>query len=105
MARAGFDVWMGNNRGNYYSERHINLNPTQKEFWDFDFEQMGTYDIPAMIDFILKTTGKQKLAAYVGHSEGTTQFFIGSSLKADYYHSKVNLFVAIAPVVRLDHTN
>ena len=69
---------------------------------------MGLYDIPAFIDFILnKTEGKNvivKLAAYVGHSEGTTQFFIGSSLMPDYYYEKVNLFVALAPVVKLDNT-
>lgn len=69
---------------------------------------MGLYDVPAMVDFILKETeGKNKigkLAAYIGHSEGTTQFFIGSSLKADYYKEKVNLFVALAPVVRLDNS-
>lgn len=68
---------------------------------------MGLYDIPAFVDFILKTTeGKNKigkLAAYIGHSEGTTQFFIGSSLKPDFYKEKVNLFVALAPIVRLDH--
>lgn len=70
---------------------------------------MGLYDVPAFIDFILnKTEGKNqigKLAAYIGHSEGTTQFFIGSSLKSDYYEDKVNLFIALAPIVRLDHTS
>jgi hypothetical protein len=37
---------------------------------------MGIYDIPAFTQFILeKTKGKNiigKIAAYVGHSEGTT---------------------------------
>ena len=47
LSRAGFDVWMGNNRGNYYSHEHIKYTTKQKEFWDFDFEQMGTYDQPA----------------------------------------------------------
>lgn len=69
---------------------------------------MGTKDIPAFIEFILKKTeGKNKigkLAAYIGHSEGTTQFFIGSSLMPEYYKKKVNLFVALAPVVRLEHS-
>jgi hypothetical protein len=37
---------------------------------------MGLYDIPAFIDYILnETEGKNvigKIAAYIGHSEGTT---------------------------------
>lgn len=69
---------------------------------------MGLYDVPAMVNFVLKETeGKNKIgkiAAYIGHSEGTTQFFIGSSLKPEYYKEKINLFVALAPVVRLDHS-
>jgi len=69
---------------------------------------MGTYDVPAFTDFILnKTLGKNKigkLAAYIGHSEGTTQFFIGSSLKPEYYKENVNLFIAMAPIVLLEHS-
>lgn len=46
----------------------------------------------------------KKLAAYVGHSEGTTQFFIGQTMTPEYFKERVDLFVALAPVVRLDHT-
>lgn len=61
---------------------------------------MALHDDPAFIDFILKRAGKEKLI-YVGHSQGTTQMFIGSSMKPDYFSSKVSLFVALAPVARL----
>ena len=81
----------------------MKYNKDQKEFWDFDFEEMGLYDVPAFIDFILGKTGQAELAAYIGHSEGTTQFFIGSSMNVTYFKEKVNLFVAFAPIVRLDH--
>lgn len=65
---------------------------------------MGLYDLPAFIDFILKKLGVSKIAAYIGHSEGTTQMFIGSSMNSSYFKDKVDLFVALAPIVRLDHT-
>lgn len=51
---------------------HIKYSPKEKEFWDFEFEQMGTYDQPAQINYILENTKAEKLAAYIGHSEGTT---------------------------------
>jgi len=64
---------------------------------------MGIYDLPAQIDHILNTTHKDKLAAYIGHSEGTTQMFIGSSLIPKYFSDRVELFLGFAPVVRLEH--
>ena len=30
--------------------------------------------------------------------------FIGASLKPDYFEQKLDLYVALAPVTRLDHT-
>ena len=102
LARAGFDVWMGNNRGSYYSEEHVKWSIKDKEYWEFDFEEMGLHDLPAFIDFILITSGARNLT-YIGHSQGTTQFFVGASLMSEYFQNKVNLFVALAPIVRMDH--
>jgi len=97
LARAGYDVWMGNNRGSKYSNTHISYTTDDLEYWDFYQEDMGLKDSPTFIDYILNKTGQETLS-YVGHSEGTTQFFMGASLNPEYYAEKVNLFIALAPV-------
>lgn len=97
LASQGYDVWMGNNRGSKYSNTHLTLDNKSREYWDFYQEDMARQDLPTIIDFVLKSTGQQNLT-YVGHSEGTTQFFLGASLVPDYFTSRVNLFVGLAPV-------
>lgn len=97
LSRAGYDVWMGNNRGNRFSNSHLTLSHHDKAYWDFYQEDMGLKDLPTFIDHILETTALDNIS-YVGHSEGTTQMFMGASLNPDYFTEKINLFVALAPV-------
>jgi len=59
---------------------------------------MGTIDVPTFIDYILAKTGNSNLS-YVGHSNGTTQMFMGLSLMPEYFKEKVNVFAAMAPPV------
>ncbi|XP_077534433.1 gastric triacylglycerol lipase-like [Haemaphysalis longicornis] len=82
LADAGYDVWMGNVRGNTYS-RHILFPRRSKRFWDFSFDQMAAIDLPTMIDFVLRRSLKTKLF-YVGHSQGTMILFALLASKPRY---------------------
>ena len=56
LANKGYDVWLGNNRGNKYSRNHVSIKPNDKKFWDFSFHEMGLFDIPSMVKFIQEET-------------------------------------------------
>lgn len=68
MVKNGYDVWLGNNRGTTFSRKHIKLNPDKdRKFWAYSFTELGDFDLPAQIDFVLEKTKAEKLS-YVGHS-------------------------------------
>jgi len=96
LADAGFDVWLGNSRGNTWSRKHKTLSVSQNEFWTFSFDEMANYDLPASINFILNKTGQEQVY-YVGHSQGTTIGFIAFS-RIPELAKKVKMFFALAPV-------
>lgn len=45
--------------------------------------QIGVGDIPDMIDYITSRTGQQRMH-YIGHSQGTTAFFVMCSERPAY---------------------
>ncbi|XP_047535009.1 lipase 3-like [Vanessa atalanta] len=99
LADEGYDVWMGNARGTYYSRRHLNLNPDalfNVDFWQFSFDEIGNKDLPAMIDYVLMHTGRSALH-YIGFSQGSTVFFVMCSLQPQY-NDKIISMHALAPV-------
>ncbi|XP_012941443.1 gastric triacylglycerol lipase [Aplysia californica] len=102
LADAGYDVWMGNSRGNTLSRKHVKLRPGNPKFWDWSFDEMAKYDLTAFIDFVLNKTNQSSLS-YVGHSQGTTMAFALFSQRPDM-QKKVNIFVTLAPVTLISNT-
>ncbi|CRK93814.1 CLUMA_CG007341, isoform A [Clunio marinus] len=83
LSDAGYDVFMGNARGNKHSTRHKTFSTNSKQFWKFSWHEIGFYDLPAMIDFVLNFTRSKQLF-YVGHSQGTTSLLVLLSSRPQY---------------------
>eukprot|EP01123_Difflugia_compressa_P008367 TRINITY_DN2477_c1_g1_i1.p1 TRINITY_DN2477_c1_g1~~TRINITY_DN2477_c1_g1_i1.p1 ORF type:complete len:396 (+),score=65.96 TRINITY_DN2477_c1_g1_i1:79-1266(+) len=96
LADYGYDVWLGNNRGNGYSMNNVNFGPDDTRFWDFSWDEMALYDFPTFINYVVNSTSSTKIS-YIGHSEGTIQAFAGLISNPDIA-DKLNVYIALAPV-------
>ncbi len=67
------------------------------------FHEVGFYDIPASVDYILKSRNVSNMK-YIGHSEGTTTLFVTLSAKPEY-NKKISTAVVLAPGVYFKHIN
>ena len=63
---------------------------------------MGKHDAPKQVDYVRSQTKSNKIA-YIGHSQGTTQMFYGISDNEAFWKQRLNLYVALAPVTRLNN--
>ncbi|KAL6267748.1 hypothetical protein P5V15_000819 [Pogonomyrmex californicus] len=63
------------------------------------WHEIGYYDLPAMIDYILEKTGHSKLY-YIGYSQGAATFYVMGSERPEY-NAKVKGMISLAPAVFL----
>lgn len=102
LADEGYDVWMGNARGNSESRNHTYLDPDKDtSFWQFSWHEIGITDLPAMIDYVLEQTGLESLI-HIGHSQGTTTFYVMTSVHPEY-NAKVKVHFSLAPIAYMNH--
>ncbi|KAK9870231.1 hypothetical protein WA026_006316 [Henosepilachna vigintioctopunctata] len=101
----GYDVWLGNVRDAGVSFNHTSTSVYEhpEKFWNVSLHEIGFYDHPAMIDYILKKTGHKKVS-YIGMSQGEATFLVFASSRPEY-NEKVEVAILIAPSSHLKNSD
>lgn len=68
-----------------------------KEFWNFSWHEIGFYDLPAMIDYVLNTTQSSR-TFYVGHSQGATVLMVLLTTRTEYNEKIAQAHLMAPPV-------
>lgn len=102
LANAGYDIWLGNSRGNKHSRKHIKYNPDKDAaFWEFSFQHMADFDLPTVFKYVNNAT-KQKLI-YIGHSQGTIQMHVALSKRNPGVEDYLDKYFGFGPVAYVSY--
>merc|ERR1712228_220249 len=102
LAAEGYDVWLGNYRGNHDSREHQSLDADRdNQFWQFSWDEMAKYDLPTELNFVMNQPNKEKIY-YIGPSMGTTTYMAMNSMDPTWA-DKVELATFLAPVAYTAH--
>ena len=70
-------VYMANSRGTKYSHNTKVADKKSEAYWNFDFTDMGKYDVPALLHSVFEISSVNVLTKYdvVGYDVGNMQYF------------------------------
>lgn len=77
------------------------MSPVVLDFWDFSFNEMALYDLPAAFRYINRITHRK--IHYIGHSQGTLIMFIALAEKVKGVEDLLLSYNAFGPVAYVKH--
>ncbi|KAF7141431.1 hypothetical protein RHSIM_Rhsim06G0168900 [Rhododendron simsii] len=98
LADNGYDVWLANTRGAKYSSGHTSLSPSDPAYWDWSWDELAAYDLPASVQYVNDQTGQNM--HYVGHSLGTLMALTAFSQQQSL--NMIRSAALLSPIAYLD---
>jgi pimeloyl-ACP methyl ester carboxylesterase len=99
----GYVVYLPYIRGTQFSRSHLDYDSgLTSKYWDFSFDHMAAYDVPANINFVKNRDGVEKVY-YIGHSQGTLTFFLAYMNNPEFMEKNIAKFIALGTVPNVNN--
>ena len=99
----GYIVYLPYIRGTQFSRTHLDYDSSlNSEYWDFSFDEIAKYDLPAVVNYIKKRDKVEKVY-YIGHSQGTLIFFLAYMNEPEFLENNIAKFVALGTVPNVNN--
>ena len=103
LCEEGYRVYLPYIRGTQFSRSHLDYDSSlNSDYWDFSFDQIAEYDIPAIINYI-KERDQVEQVYYIGHSQGTLTYFLSYMDDPEFMEKNVKKFVALGTVPNVNN--
>jgi lysosomal acid lipase/cholesteryl ester hydrolase len=99
LAGLGYDVWLGNRRGNKYCSKHSRFRTLDPAFWDWSMDEVALYDIPCLLKVVLRNYPKGTRCIVIGFSQGSAELFASLALSPEV-NCQVGLAIGLAAMTR-----
>ena len=99
----GYTLYLPYMRGSQFSRSHLDYDSSlNSDYWEFSFDQMAEYDLPAVINYIKQRDNVEKIY-YIGHSQGTLIFFLAYMNDPEFLERNIKKFVALGTVPNVNN--
>ena len=103
LCEEGYTVYLPYIRGTQFSRSHLDYDSSlTSKYWDFSFDHMAQYDVPANIKYVKNRDGVEKVY-YIGHSQGSLTFFLAYMNNPEFMEQNVAKFVALGTVPNVNN--
>ena len=99
----GYTLYLPYMRGSQFSRSHLDYDSSlNSDYWEFSFDQMAEYDLPAVVNYIKQRDNVEKIY-YIGHSQGTLIFFLAYMNDPEFLEKNIKKFVALGTVPNVNN--
>ena len=103
LCEEGYKVYISYIRGTQFSISHLDYDTSlNSDYWNFSFDEMAQYDLPALINTI-KSRDKVEKVYYIGHSQGTLIYFLAYMNNPEYIENSIEKFVALGTIPNVNN--